>query len=91
MGEQFGAPVECQSPEGQAGIQYVTGCLRLLIPSPSRQWSRSGWQGPLWKRVIASAAADASHRRGYAPLDGWADPSSAVEAAIQNEWLKHHS
>lgn len=48
-----------------------------------------GWQGELWKRVTALAAADFNKRREYASLTGPANPSRRVEEAIRDEWRTH--
>lgn len=48
-----------------------------------------GWQGEMWERVTTPAAADFSLRRDYVALDEFANASSEVEDAIQDEWNSH--
>ena len=48
-----------------------------------------GWQGEMWERVTTPAAADFSRRRDYVAPDEFANASSEVEDAIQDEWTAH--
>lgn len=48
-----------------------------------------GWQGEMWERVTTPAAADFSRRRDYVAPDEFANASSEVEDAIQDEWNTH--
>lgn len=48
-----------------------------------------GWQGEMWERVTTPAAADLSRRRDYVAPDEFANASSEVEDAIQDEWNAH--
>lgn len=48
-----------------------------------------GWQCEMWERVTTPAAADFSRRRDYVATDEFANASSEVEDAIQDEWSAH--
>lgn len=48
-----------------------------------------GWQGEMWERVTTPAAADFRRRRDYVAPDEFANASSEVEDAIQDEWNAH--
>jgi len=48
-----------------------------------------GWEGPLWRRVTARAAASLLRRQAFVPFLGVASPSVDVEAAIRAEWTSH--
>jgi hypothetical protein len=48
-----------------------------------------GWKGEMWERVTSPVAADFSLRRDYVAQGEFANASSEVEDAIQDEWNAH--